>query len=195
MDAPGPTYLGAMLRLHINHIPRLEGQRVVLRTLQEEDAPAVLELRSDPQVMRYIPKPLASGMTDVLQMIDEFRRDAKRGNGIMWAITIRGSDKLVGYVGFWRIDKHNLRGEIGYALHPDLWGQGLTTEAVALVLEHGFAQIGFHSVEAAVQPGNQASIRLLERNAFVREAHFKENVRVDGRFLDTLVYSKRAPST
>jgi len=47
----------------------------------------------------------------------------------------------------------------------------------------------FHSIEAFVNPENDASILLLEKNGFVKEAHFKENFYFEGAFLDTGVYS------
>jgi ribosomal-protein-alanine N-acetyltransferase len=46
-----------------------------------------------------------------------------------------------------------------------------------------------HSVEADVNPANQPSIKLLERNNFVREAYFKENYFYDGKFLDSAIYT------
>ncbi len=66
-------------------------------------------------------------------------------------------------------------------------------EALTAVLEYGFRTIGLHSVEANVDKENLASIRLLERNNFTREAHFKENYYFNGRFIDSVIYSLLAP--
>jgi ribosomal-protein-alanine N-acetyltransferase len=46
-----------------------------------------------------------------------------------------------------------------------------------------------HSVEANVNPANNSSIKLLKKNKFVKEAHYKENYFYDGKFLDSAVYS------
>ena len=62
-------------------------------------------------------------------------------------------------------------------------------EPITVVLEYGFNVMKLHSVEALVNPNNIASIRLLEKNGFIREAYFKENYFYNGRFLDTAVYS------
>lgn len=182
-----------MLWPDFSDIPVLHTRRLLLRGLNEGDAPAIFRLRSSPEVMRYIPKPLDTNGGGSLQMVRDFRRAAAEGDAIMWAITVQGSDRLVGYIGFWRILKEHHRAEIGYALHPDLWGQGLAMEAVAAVLDHGFRAIGLHSVEASVAPGNGASIRVLERNGFVQEGHFRENFRANGVFVDSLVYSRLTP--
>ena len=46
-----------------------------------------------------------------------------------------------------------------------------------------------HSIEGNVNPNNAASIKLLEQNGFVKEAHFKENWLHNGKYLDTAIYS------
>ncbi|HMN06040.1 MAG TPA: GNAT family N-acetyltransferase [Flavobacteriales bacterium] len=182
-----------MLWPDFSEIPPLHARRLVLRELREADAPAIFRLRSSPEVMRFIPKPLDTRSADSLRMVREFSQAAIAGDAIMWAITVKGSDRLVGYIGYWRIMKEHHRAEVGYALHPDLWGQGLASEALEAVLEHGFRVIGLHSVEATVAPGNIASIRVLERTHFQREGHFKENYLVNGRFVDSMVYARLTP--
>ncbi|MCC6838899.1 MAG: GNAT family N-acetyltransferase [Flavobacteriales bacterium] len=179
-----------MLRTDFKRIPRLSTPRLELRAMQDDDAGDVFQLRASPAVMRHIPKPIGTRTAEGLELVREFRNAAAAGNAIMWAITVKGSRRLLGYIGFWRILKEHHRAEIGYALHPDLWGQGLMSEAVAAVLEHGFRKIGLHSVEAAVTPDNTASIRVLEHNGFVLEGHLKENILVNGIFRDTLVYTR-----
>ncbi|MGB6048652.1 MAG: GNAT family N-acetyltransferase, partial [Flavobacteriales bacterium] len=169
-----------MLRLDLTHIPKLSTPRLILRELVDEDAPALFELRSNPAVMRFIPKPLNTSTDESRLMVREFRQASQRSEAIMWGITVKGSKQVMGYIGFWRIIKEHHRAEIGYALHPDLWGQGLMSESLSAVMDHGFRKMRLHSVEAAVTPDNLSSIHVLERNGFVKEGHFKENFRAHG---------------
>ena len=46
-----------------------------------------------------------------------------------------------------------------------------------------------HSLEAKINPSNSASAMLLEKNNFIKEAHFKEDCFWEGEFSDTVVYS------
>jgi ribosomal-protein-alanine N-acetyltransferase len=62
-------------------------------------------------------------------------------------------------------------------------------EAIQAVLNYGFSELKLHSVEANINPVNEASRRLLEKNNFVKEAHFKENYYFNGSFSDSAVYS------
>ena len=117
----------------------------------------------------------------------------QKNEAITWGIFRKEGSSLLGTIGFWRIQKEHYRAEIGYLLHPTLQGQGLMQEAVKAVLQYGFETMQLHSVEANVNPANAASIKLLERSGFLREAHFKENYFYNGRFLDSLIYSLLAP--
>ena len=50
------------------------------------------------------------------------------------------------------------------------------SEAMDVVLEYGFNKMKLHSIEAHVHPDNNASINLLQKKGFMKEAFFKENV-------------------
>lgn len=58
-----------------------------------------------------------------------------------------------------------------YELHPQLWGQGLVTEAFAEVLRFAFEEVGCVSVSADPTAGNDPSVRLCTSAGmeFVRE--------------------------
>lgn len=87
------------------------------------------------------------------------------------------------------MDKEHYRAEIGYSLLPDYWSKGYMAEAARCAIDYGFSMLNFHSIEANVNPNNAASIRLLEKMNFVREAYFRENFYYDGKFLDSAIYS------
>jgi ribosomal-protein-alanine N-acetyltransferase len=74
------------------------------------------------------------------------------------------------YLGYW--------GTHGYE------GEGYMTEGMAGVLRHAFSRLKLHRVEANVQPGNTASIALLERAGFRREGFSPRYLKVAGRWRD-----------
>ena len=161
-----PFYLARMLPAGLSAIPIIATSRLLLRGLEESDALEVFHLRSNPEVMRYIPKPLNTRVEESLQMIQEFRTAAQRGDSLLWAITVKGNATVMGYIGFWRIIHAQHHAEVGYALHPNLWGQGLMTEALLATLQFGFGTMRLHSVEAQVTTENSASAHVLERAGF-----------------------------
>ena len=179
----------AMLNLSFNPFPELLTERLRLRQINNEDANEIFILRSDERVMNFIERPRAKSMDDALQLIQKVNEALTNNDGITWAITLKNDSKLLGTIGYWRIMKEHHRAEIGYLLHPDYQSKGIMQEAFAATIDYGFIIMRLHSVEANVNPDNAASIKLLERNKFAREAYFKENFYYDGKFLDTAIYS------
>ena len=173
--------------------PELETERLLLRQVQDQDANDLFILRSDQTLMRYIDRPLASSIADVQQLVQKIHDSLIQNDGITWAITLKPGPKLIGTIGFWRIEKENYRAEIGYMLAVKWQCKGIMSEAMKEVLKYGFKEMNLHSVEANVNPGNEASIRLLEKNQFVREAYFKENYFYNGKYLDSAIYSLLNP--
>ena len=111
------------------------------------------------------------------------------GSGISWGIIEKSTNILIGYFGFWRIDAYNCRGEIGYALHPNFWGNGYMKETAYKLIEYGFKDIRLHSIEANVHPNNLPSIKLLKKIGFRKEAYLRENFLFKNKFLDSVIYS------
>lgn len=181
-----------MLTIDLSTFPDLRTERLVLREILPSDAPALFAMRSDERVMRHIPRPLAASIADVEELIATIAEGRATNDGITWGIALKGTGALLGTIGFYRLKKEHFRAEVGYLLHPDHWGKGIAGEALDAVVEHGFHAFGFHSIEAVTDPSNKASNRLLKGHGFVLEAHLRENCCWNGRFLDSLVWSRLA---
>ena len=178
-----------MLSLNFSPFPQLETERLMLKQITPDDAPALLHLRSDKTVMQYIDRPLQQSADESLALIQLITDTLEKNEGVTWGIFLKEGSPLMGNIGFWRMEKEHYRAEIGYLLHPSLQGKGIMTEAMKAVLSYGFTAMKLHSVEANVNPANLASIRLLEKTGFVREAYFRENYFYNGKFMDSAVYS------
>lgn len=96
---------------------------------------------------------------------------------------------MIGSGGIWRIQKDHLRGEIGYELSKEFWGNGIMTEALKEIVKFGFEKMNLHSIEANLDPENTGSVRLLEKLGFIREGYFAESYYFNGKFTDTGTYS------
>jgi [ribosomal protein S5]-alanine N-acetyltransferase len=167
----------------------LESERLLLRQITPEDVNEIFAMRSDKEVMKYIPRPVAQTLEDAMDVINMIQSKLETNEGCNWAITLKGNPKLIGFIGHYRIKWEHFRSEIGYMLLPEYNGQGITTEAIKLMVDFGFNQMNMHSLEGILDPENTASARVLEKNGFVKEAHFIENEFFNGKFLDTVIYS------
>lgn len=178
-----------MLTINFSPFPVLETERLILRRITNDDANGIFRLRSNPDTMEYVPRPLAETIDDALTHIATIEEKIANNTGINWAITLKDNPEFIGIIGNFRIEFENYRAEIGYMLLPEFSGKGIISEAIARVVRYGFEEMGLHSIEAVIDPGNIASARALEKNNFVKEAHLKENEFFNGKFLDTVIYS------
>jgi ribosomal-protein-alanine N-acetyltransferase len=92
-------------------------------------------------------------------------------------------------IGFYRMKPENYRAEVGYILSADFHGQGVITEALERVIQFGFEEMKLNSIEAVIDPENFGSEKVLLKNNFVKEGHFKEHAFFEGKFLDSVFYS------
>ncbi|MEJ7588483.1 MAG: GNAT family protein [Ferruginibacter sp.] len=180
-----------MLQPDFSVFPELTTSRLLLRKMTLNDAPEILKLRSDENVMRYIDKERASNISDAERFINKILDSLDNNDGITWGMALKeNADILIGSIGYWRIIKEHYRAEIGYMLHPYHWKKGLMKEALLKVIDTGFTHLKLHSMEAHINPGNEASAAILVSTGFRKEAHFKENFFFGGVFRDTAIYSK-----
>lgn len=178
-----------MLTINFSPFPILETERLILRRVLPSDVKEMFELRSNPETMKYIPRPLLTNHEEALAHIQMMEDKIETNEGINWAITLKGDDKMLGVIGHYRIKPEHYRAEVGYMILPEYHGKGITTEAVQCVVDYGFNTMQLHSIEGVIDPENGASEKVLQKCGFVKEAHFKENEYFDGKFIDAVVYS------
>jgi RimJ/RimL family protein N-acetyltransferase len=167
----------------------LSTPRLLLRPLHDGDAPALLAIFSDPQVMRYWSTP---AWTDIAQAHALIARDVQgraSGEHLRLGIERRADGRLLGHCALFNIQKQNRRADLGYGLGSAAWGQGFAQEAVGALLDHGFGPaLQLHRVEADIDPRNAASAKVLERLGFTREGYLRERWHVGNEISDTALY-------
>ena len=180
-----------MLEPDFSVFPEIITQRLLLRRISIDDASEILMLRSSEEVMKYIDRKRASGIEDAQAFINTMNETVDTNNGIMWAIAFKNQpSKLLGFIGFWRLIKQNYRAEVGYMLNPQFWKMGIMKEALLRIIDFGFNEMNLHSIEANINPDNEASAKILESTGFIKEAYFKEDFFFEGTFRDTVIYSR-----
>ena len=163
--------------------PTLTTARLVLRQLREDDAAALFHALSDPEVMAW----WSSGPhASPAETADYVKGNATEGQGFLcWAITA-GDDVALGWVIL--IDGKPDVKEIGYILRRDRWGSGIAREAMARVIDHGFADMKLRRIFADTDPENPGSIGLLERLGFQREGRLRGEWETHIGVRDSLIY-------
>ena len=85
-------------------------------------------------------------------------------------------------------DVERLSAEVGYWLGEDYWGRGIASEAVALLVDYVFRETGIIRLFASVYEYNPASMKVLEKVGFTRQAILRDAAIKNGRVIDMYYY-------
>ncbi len=156
--------------------PVLKTERLTLRQLVSGDANEIFALRSDCNVNKYLDRKPSKSIDDAKTFIQTIDENIQRNDSIYWAITLNGTDKLIGTICLFDFSDDNLKAEIGYELLPDFQGKGIMQEATSKVIDFGIQHIGLNSIEAYTHSENQSSTRLLEKFNFKKNSLWEGNL-------------------
>lgn len=144
----------------------LETERLVLRRFTESDADLLLELDSDPDVMRFInggrPTPREAVIAKVLpRLLHHYPCTGDRG---FWAAEERSSHEFLGWFEYRPLAEDSCEVvELGYRLRKPAWGRGYATEGARALIDKGFSELDVRRVTANTMTVNSGSRRVMER--------------------------------
>jgi len=169
-------------------LPIIEAERLRLRCIEESDVEQLYEIFSDPKVMRYWSTPPLQTREDAVTLLREIQDGNTRGTMLKWGVALKPSDKVIGTVTLFNLDRTQGRSEIGYAQAHAYWGRGYIHEALQALLSYAFNDMNLRRLEADVDPRNAGSIKTLERLGFQREGFLRERWHVAGEIQDAFFY-------
>jgi RimJ/RimL family protein N-acetyltransferase len=103
------------------------------------------------------------------------------------AIDVQG--EAAGGIGIHMLDDvYRGTGEIGYWLAEPHWGKGIATEAIRALVPVAFERTGVGRLQAVIFSDNPASMRVLEKTGFVREAVHRNAITKRGMVMDEVLY-------
>jgi ribosomal-protein-alanine N-acetyltransferase len=146
----------------------VRGPTLRLRYFTPDDAPALFELASDPEVTEWFSWGPYTDESEPRAFIE--RLEAKREAGERLELGIVGEDdRPIGLTGFSDFSRRDRRATVGTWLGRAHWGSGANNESKALILSLGFRHLGLQRVTALASPDNRRSLRALERIGFWSE--------------------------
>ena len=169
---------------NITRFPELRTERLFLRELRSADAPALLEVWSNPDVTEFLTMDPFASQEQAEEMIAFLRTLHNEGTGCRWTITDSRTERMLGTCGFLNLSTEHRRTEMGYELGLPYHHRGYMTEAVTAILSLGFGDMGFNRVEAFVTVGNIPSRNFLEHLGFSLDGTLRDYEFARGRFMD-----------
>ncbi len=166
---------------------RVEGPRLYLRPITEDDTDMILSWRNSERVVSYFlyRKPISRA-----EHLDWLHNKVYKGLVHQFVICEKETDKPVGCAYMQHFNEEKLEAEVGMFMATDLpTGTGYGTEGYGLLKKYGIEILGLKRLFAEVLAKNIASIRMNEKNDYVFESLKKDFPVSDGSFEDLRVYA------
>ena len=159
----------------------LLGRRVLLRAPVEGDAREFIALN---RASLWFHRGLVAPPTDEPRFLEYLER-CRRPDAASFLICLTQSKAIAGAINLSQIFRGGFQNAyLGYFMGASFTGKGYGTEALQLMLRHAFKDLKLHRVEANIQPGNVASIAMVQRAGFVREGYSKRYLKICGKWRD-----------
>lgn len=152
-----------------DEMPRLEGERVLLREFAMSDADALEAFAHSERIYQTLPAFLyEQKYPDACTCIERMREECfDTKESILLAICLREApDEMLGIAEIYAYDEQKPKASIGIRLFERAWGQGIATEAAGLLKRYLRDRVGVRTITAHVLVENKASARALEKNGF-----------------------------
>ena len=115
--------------------------------------------------------------------------------GTGYQYLIKSSGEILGRINLSGVAKRYYnKASLGYRIAEEVGGKGVATQAVNLLLQEAFDQLGIWRIEAQARTENLGSIRVLEKNGFSIFGRTKHSMYFNDAWGDLLHFECRSPS-
>jgi len=187
----------------------ITGERVRFRAVERDDLPTFVKWLNDPEVRQgiliYHPfsqaeeenwyegmlkHPIDEHVLGIEVRLPSERVGMPKLEGETSTQAEEEHWKLIGSLAFTNVDWRNRSSEFGIMIGDKAyWNQGYGTEAVRLLVKHGFNTLNLNRIFLHVFENNPRAIRAYEKAGFVHEGKLRQAEFKDGMYIDILVMS------
>ena len=161
----------------------LEGEKINLRTIEEEDLEFLRDNINSPNIRTFLTVRKPQNMRQEQSFYEDI---ISSEDGVHLAIC--KDEELLGMVSL-EEDKEEIGvAEIGIWVGEEYHGNGYGTEAAELITSYGFNSLGFDRISARAYESNKGSQRIWEKLDFVKEGELRKQIYRKGRREDAYIY-------
>jgi len=168
---------------------RIQSNRLLLRPFIESDIKSVFKGLSHPDIIKHYGVSFNS-LEATKEQMNWFDNLEKERTGMWFAVCSQDNKIFYGAGGLNDISKEHKKAEIGFWLLTDFWGKGIMTEAMPLICNYGFNELGLHRIEGFVESDNTNCKKAMAKLDFQHEGTMKDCEIKNGNFISLDIYSK-----
>ncbi|MGC4100474.1 GNAT family N-acetyltransferase [Ferruginibacter sp.] len=136
--------------------------RLLLRRFTLDDAPLILQLNSDPEVLKYLHEPLLETEAQATKVLSDIILPQYEHNLGRWAIHTKHNNEFIGWCGLkYRPELEEI--DLGYRLKKTAWGHGYALEAAQHTIDYGLNELNIKTITGRAHVDNTASLQILQK--------------------------------
>lgn len=168
----------------------IEGTRVRLRAPERSDIPQFVNWLNDPEVIAGLLLSLPLSTADEENWFDNMLKRPLEEHPLVIEFQDGGGWFTVGNCGFHNIDWRSRSAEVGIFIGEKAhWDRGIGTEAMKLLLIHGFQTLNLNRIALEVFDNNPRAIHCYEKAGFVHEGRKRQAMYKNGQYVDVIFMS------
>jgi ribosomal-protein-alanine N-acetyltransferase len=126
-------------------------------------------------------------LTDAYDMFKNWANDCEVSKFLSWKP--HSNVEVIGGISIVKLDEKNYSCEIGYCMSRKYWGKGIMSEALRVVVNYLFSEVGFNRIAAKHDTNNIASGKVMIKSGMKYEGTLREvKLRNDKEFYDLAIY-------
>jgi diamine N-acetyltransferase len=166
------------------------GERVRLRALERSDVAQYYEWVNDPEVTAGLALFLPISTLDEEKWFESSTQRPQETKPLVIEVREGEHWRMIGNCSFFDLDWVTRSAEFGIMIgDKTVWNQGYGTEAILLLLRHGFLTLNLNRIGLKVFAENERAIRAYEKAGFVHEGRMRQAVYKHGKYQDVLFMS------
>ena len=170
------------------------GKPIRLRAIEREDLPSFVQWLNDPEVREGLAAYLPMSMAREERWFEDMLKRPPEEQPFAMDVNIQENWVLIGSIGFRDFNWVARKAEIGIMIgDKSHWNKGYGTEAMRLMLQHGFETLNLHRIYLKVFANNPRAVRSYEKAGFVLEGRLREAHYAHGAYIDDLIMSMLRP--
>lgn len=168
---------------------KIIGKRIYLKEMSEKDAKDLHKCSKEPELNKFSgPYKASESIKKALEYIKNSRKNILEKKSYILGIYEKGTDELVGTIGFFNLDNKNKNGEIGFWIAKNYWNKGYMTEAIKIMTNYIFKKLKYHRVFAHFHELNKAVEKVLRKAGYKKEGELKEAIKSKGKYYNEIIY-------
>lgn len=166
------------------------GKRIRLRAPERDDVPRFAAWLNDPEVRQGLSMYLPLSISEEERWFEHMLQTPAGEHPLTIEVKRDETWIPIGNCSFMNIDWRNRSAEIGIFIgEKSFWNQGFGSEAMKLMLEHGFQTLNLNRIFLRVFQTNPRAINSYEKVGFIHEGRLRQAEYRDGKYVDVLLMS------